>query len=788
MKISLPHTLQLTSRLVLVFVLISTFAWSQNATLKGRVTTTDGKAAEFVNVILKGTNKGVVADVEGNYELTNIKPGNYTLQASFVGLTPLSKKITLTAGQVLEENVELAANSQQLQEVFVTANPSKYVSDYPSISLRLKTPLLELPQNIQVVTAQTLKDQQIFDMSEGVTRNVSGAARSEHWETYARISMRGSRIAAFRNGMNVTEVWGPLTEDMSMVERIEIVKGPAGFMLASGEPSGFYNVVTKKPTGITKAEATMTVGSFGTYRSSMDFDGKLSKDEKVLYRLNLMGQMKGTHRNYEFNNRVSIAPVIKFQINPTTSLTAEYTLQGVGMSPIGSAYAFSPKGISDLPHDFTMLEPNMRTTNIKDQSLFITLSHSINANWKFTGQVAYLHFDQVGESLWASGFSGDTLKRTSSIWDILGQTKVGQFFVNGDVQTGGIKHRILTGIDMGNKDFYHDWSQGGIVGDLNVYKPVYGQIPAKNYAVYDRSLGIRERGVHYNNVYTALYAQDEIRLANDKLRVTLAGRYTSTNDIDPYSGTVKSGKFTPRFGLSYSINKSTSVYAVYDESFIPQAGGTFEGKKFDPIVGNNKEVGIKKEWLDGRWNASASVYRITKNNVLTADPNHQFFSIQLGQTQTQGIELDLRGQIVSGLDITMNYALTDAKITKDTDNKQVNKQVPGTDKHIANAWLSYRIQSGKASGLGLSLGVQNTSGRTNWYGIYNPDVDPSMPNYTRFDGAVSYQLNKFGIALNVNNIFNKYLITGGAYYPWSSSYYSQVEALRNARLSINYKF
>lgn len=762
--------------------------FAQSGSIKGKITTADGKPAEFVSVVLKGTTKGSVADAEGNYQISNVKDGNYTVQATFVGLKTESKKITVANAQTQNLDFVLEANANQLQEVMVSANPSKYVSDYPSISLRLKTPLLELPQNIQVVTAQALKDQQIFDMSEGVTRNVSGAARSEHWETYARISMRGSRLAAFRNGMNVTEVWGPLTEDMSMVERIEIVKGPAGFMLASGEPSGCYNVVTKKPTGITKAEATMTVGSFGTYRSSMDFDGRLSNDGKVLYRLNLMGQMKGTHRNYEFNNRVSVAPVIKFQINPSTSLTAEYTYQGVKMSPIGSAYAFSPKGIDDLPYNFTPLEPNMKTTNINDQSLFVTLSHAINENWKFTGQLAYLHFGQQGESLWAAGFSGDTLQRTSSIWDILGQTRVGQFFVNGDVQTGALKHRILTGIDMGNKDFYHDWSQGGIIGNLNVYNPVYGQIPAKNYAVYDRSLSVKERGVHYNNVYTAFYAQDEVRLLNDKLRVTLAGRYTTTNDIDPYSGTIGTGKFTPRFGLSYSLDKSTSVYAVYDESFIPQAGGTFEGKKFDPIVGDNKEVGIKKEWLDGRWNASVSLYRITKNNVLTADPNHQNFSIQLGQTQTQGIEFDVRGQIFTGLDITMNYAFTDAKVTKDTDGSQVSKQVAGTDKHISNAWLNYRVQSGKATGLGVSFGVQNASGRTNWYGVYNKDVDPSMPAYTRFDGAISYQMNKFGIALNVNNIFDTYLITGGAYYPWNKSYYAQIEAKRNVRLSINYKF
>lgn len=771
-----------------LLLLLSLANFAQSGSISGNVFTSDGKAAQFVNLILKGTNQGTVADKEGKYEFKALKAGTYTVQASFVGLKTETKKVTLLENGNVTLDFNLSINAKELEEVVVTSNPSKYVTDYPSISLRLKTPLLELPQNIQVVTAQTLKDQQIFDMSEGVTRNVSGASRSEHWETYSRIVMRGSRIAAFRNGMNVTEVWGPLTEDMSMVERIEIVKGPAGFMLASGEPSGFYNVVTKKPTGLTKSEIGMTVGSFGTYRSTADFDGKLSKDGKILYRLNVMGQMKGTHRDFEYNNRVSVAPVVKYQINPNTSLTAEYTYQGVEMSPIGSAYAFSAKGISDLPYNFTTLEANLKPTTIKDQSLFVTLSHSINANWKFTGQLAYLHYDQVGQSLWASGFSGDTLKRTTSIWDILGTTKVGQFFLNGDVQTGSIKHRILAGLDMGNKDYYHDWSQSGKIGNLNVYNPVYGQIAASNYPVFDRSLDIRERGIHYNNSYTALYAQDEIRLLNDKLRFTLAGRYTTTNDQDPYSGTVKAEKFTPRIGLSYSVNKNTSVYAVYDEAFIPQAGGTFEGKKFDPVIGDNKEIGIKREWLNGRWNASVAAYRITKNNVLTDDPNHQFFSIQLGQTQTQGLEFDIRGQLLEGLELTMNYAITDAKVTKDTDGSQVDRQVPGTDKYIFNTWLKYRFQSGQVKGLGLSFGVQHLAGRSNWYGAYNKAVDPSMPNYTRFDGAISYQAKKFGVALNINNLFNTYLLTGGSYYAWNNYYFSQVEAMRNARLSINYKF
>ena len=764
--------------------------FAQNGQIKGRVNTSDGKAGEFVNVLLKGTNKGASADAEGIYVIDQVKPGTYTIQASFIGLATQSQTVEVKEGQTAAVDFTLTTSSEDLKEVVVTANPSKYVTDYPSISLRLKTPLLEVPQNIQVITRQTLQDQQIFDMQEGVIRNVSGATRSEHWETYARIVMRGSRIAAFRNGMNVQETWGPLTEDMSMVERIEFVKGPAGFMLASGEPSGFYNVVTKKPTGITKSEVGMTVGSFGTYRGTLDFDGLLSKDGKIQYRLNLMGQLKGTQRSFEYNNRVSIAPVLKFQINPNTSLTAEYTYQGVAMSPIGSNYIFSPNKLGSLPADFTSLEANMAPTEIKDQSIFVTFSHSINKNWKFTGQLAYLNFNQIGQSLWPSGFKGDTMLRAASNWDILGQTRVGQFFVNGDVATGKIKHRILAGIDMGDKDFYHDWSQGGAINGSEpfvVNNPVYGKVPASAYPVYDRSLSVRERGVHYNNLYTAVYVQDEIHLLKDKLRLTLAGRITSTGDEDPYSGKANTEKFTPRIGLSYSLNPHTSIYAVLDESFVPQAGATFAGDKFDPITGTNKEIGLKREWFDGRWTASVAAYRITKNKVLTPDPQHQYFSIQLGQTQTQGVEFDVRGQLLTGLEVTLNYALTDGKVTKDTENNQVEKQLPGTDKHIANAWLSYRVSSGALKGLGLSWGISHASGRTAWYGEYDRSLDPTMPSYTRFDAAVSYQFAKFGVALNVNNLFNADLLSG-AYYSWSQFYYWQAEAYRNARLSINYKF
>ncbi len=772
-----------------LFLLSTGTLLAQTGSVTGSIKTSDGQPAAYVNVSLKGTSKGAITDTEGNFKIEKVKAGSYTIIASFVGLASKSEDITVSENSTATVTFTLEEDGQELTEIVVTADPSQYVSDYPSVSLRLKTPLLETPQSIQVVNSQVIKEQQIYDMRESMIRNVSGATMSEHWETYARIVMRGARIASFRKGMNVTSTWGPLTEDMSMVDRIEFVKGPAGFMLAAGEPSGFYNVVTKKPTGITRSELGMSIGSFGTYRGTLDFDGKLDKNGKILYRLNLMGQQKGTQRKYEFNDRVSIAPVLKFQINPTTSLTLEYTLQHVSMSPIGSSYVYSPNALGDLPANFSTLEANMRPTTAKDQSLFIIFSHALNDNWRFTGQLAYQRFDQVGESLWPSSFDGDTLRRSMGIWDVLGISKVGQFFVNGDVKTGPLLHRILAGIDLGDNSSYQDyWQSGAFSGPkgFNVYSPVYGTVPGTAYPVFDRSLNIRERGAIASTQYSAFYLQDEIHLFENKLRVTLAGRYTTTNDAGFTDQTIKD-KFTPRFGVSYSITDNTSAYGVYDQAFIPQAGATYEGDAFKPLTGENLEIGVKRHWLNGQWTATVAAYQITKKNVLTGDPLHQFFSIQLGETQTRGVEFDVRGEITRGLSVTANYAFTNGKITSDTDDTQVDKQLPGTDKHIANAWVTYRFQNGGVKGLGLSLGASHAADRSAWYAEYDKTIDPSMPNYTRFDAAVSYQFDKLGVSLNVNNIFDADLISG-AYYSWSQFYYWQAEALRNYRLSVTYKF
>jgi len=789
---------------ILLLVLVITGALAQpsgNGMIAGKITTADNKPAEGVTVLLKNKNRNVIADNNGSFILKNVPAGNQAIVISLVGYKDVEQEVQVTTGLTSQLEIKLVLSDKQLNEVVVVGNKNSFKTNRTSNSLRLQTPILDIPQNIQVITGKLINDQQIFDMLEGVTRNVSGASRVEHWDNYARITMRGSNVGAFRNGMNVSTDWGPLTEDMSMVERIEFVKGPAGFMLANGDPSGFYNVVTKKPSGRTRGEASISLGSFDLYRATADLDGKLSGDGKLLYRLNVMGQLKGSQREFDFNNRYTIAPVIKYLADDNTSLTLEYTQQFSQVNIIGSNYLFSKKGYADLPRNFTNAEAALPATNMNDRSILAIVEHKINPVWKFTAQAAYFNYQQEGMSMWPqwpAGFvegNDSLLNRGVSNWDVLGMSKMGQLFLNGEFVTGKIVHKILSGVDMSNKDYYHDWNQSATLGTqpFNIYKPVYGISPLSNG--FDRTKSLRERGVHYYNAYTGLYLQEELNFFDSKLRLTIAGRYTTLKTGDVYSGSYKKSRLTPRLGLSYSIDKNTAVYFVSDQSFIENYGADWQGKSFDPIVGANLEFGIKRDWMNGKWNSGISVYQITRNNVLTTDYAHtnpntgQYYSRESGQQRTKGVEVDIKGQIMNGLDVIINYAFTEAKVTKDEDPKVVGNQVAGSTRHIQNAWLNYRFDNGLLNGFGISLGYQYQAKRSPWYVFDNSKN--SLPDYFRMDGSLSYRKEKMSFNLVVNNILNKYLFSGAPYNsgaPGDQYYYWQAEPGTNIRFTVGYKF
>lgn len=776
-----------------------------NGTVNGKITSHEGKPVGSVTVRLKGTGKTALTGEDGTFVLRNVKPSNYELEVSFVGYENVTKSVTVEEKKTATVDIQLSLSQAQIEEVTVRTVKNGYKESNPSSTLRINEPLLEAPQNIQIVTGKVLADQQVISMSDGLVRNISGAMRVEHWgDQYTNIVMRGARASAFRNGMNITDNWGPLTEDMSYVDHIEFVKGPAGFMMSNGEPSGIYNVVTKRPTGVTKGEASIMMGSFDLFRSTLDLDGRLDKAGRLLYRLNVAGQTKNSFRQYEFNNRYSIAPVLSYKIDDNTTITAEYIYQHVKSSNIGSYYMFSTEGYAKAGREASLLDPNLEPNVVKDESITLNLQHRIDDQWKLTAQAAYFNYNEVGSSMWIAYQStppyapavysnGDLVRRVSSA-DAVRENKYGQIFLNGDVQTGTVRHRILTGLDMGNRDYVGDWNQAYNL-DLdedgkrfNIYKAGY-QAPTAGIVTFDRSKSVRERAATTGIValsYTGVYFQDELGFFNNKLRLTLAGRYTSAKNTDYYSGIAKANRFTPRIGVSYSIDNATSAYALFDQSFLPQSGTRTDREPVQPITGNNIEFGIKRDWLNGKWSSSLSIYRILKNNQTFTDPSAGGSGtlLQIGESVAKGVELDIRGELFQGLNVVANYAYTSSKITRgDNEYFKVGNLVPGFAKHLANTWLTYRAHAGALKGFGVSAGFNYLVDRTTW--TAGSDIGAlDLPNYFKLDGGLSWEKNKIGITVNVFNLLDKYLYSGAFY----GVYYWQAEPGRNFRAGVTYKF
>lgn len=785
--------------------------------IKVKVVTNDGSPAGFVSLQLKEKNRGGMTNERGEYVFRKLHAGRYTVQVYLIGYNKVEKEVDLKEDEILSVNIELEATHAELQEVVVNGERNKYKVDKVSGSLRLQTPILEVPQNIQVVSATVLADQQVFDVVDGITRNVSGATRTGHWDNqYANIRMRGSKIPAFRNGMNIEQSWGPTAEDASMIDRIEFVKGPAGFMLAAGEPGGFYNVVTKKPTGNTRSSVNLSMGSFSTYRAALDFDGKLSKDGKWLYRLNLAGQQKDFHTKYNYNNRYVIAPVVKYLLDEKTSVTLEYTYQASKYLGNGN-YTFSRRKLldEDIKNDFFYQDPALEPSTLKDHSAYLYFDHEFSDKWKAHAQVAYFNFAMEGSSMWPSSIdqNGD-MKRYVSQGDEAGENRFGQFSLSGEEYTGSIRHRILGGVDLGIKKFWGDFRT--LKNDIrlpnfddplrkpadwifNIYNPQYG-IPFDSMPKLDRSRNVRQRAANSGYItsvsYASVYLQDELGFFNNTLRLSVAGRFTQAMTTARERKADKIDKvFSPRVGLSYSIDKNTSAYVLYDQSFVPVAGLDSSGNAFDPVRGNDMEFGIKRDWFNGRLSTSATVYQIKRVNDKTStglvDSRGQAVMLQLGETTTKGLEIDINGEITPGLNVTLNYALTDSKISKESptiteeSKKTVGNITPNTAKHITNAWVNYRMMKGALKGFGLSGGIQWQAERA-----VGATRVSNIPNYFRVDGGLNYQLGKYNIGFVINNLLDdRRLLTQATLPTLTTPYYTYiVEARRNFRLSVGYRF
>ncbi len=778
---------------LLILLSFSANIYAQQAKISGIVRSESNVALAGASVVLENTASGVVTNQSGEYVITNVSPGKYTLQVSYTGYVTQKSVLKVNAGDELTQDFLLEEDNLLLGETVISSTPNKYKTESVSGSLRLESRLTDIAQNIVVVDKNIINDQQIFNVLDGLNRNVSGVRRDIQWDNaYAVLNIRGSRISGnFRNGILMFNYLGPLPEDMSYVEKVEFIKGPGSFMIANNEPGGFYNVVTKKPTGAFRNELGFSTGSFKLFRGTGDFDGTIGKSKKLLYRVNVMAQHKGSWIDKDNQNRYVVAPVLTYKITDKISITGEYVYQHLKFAQM-APYAFSSKAYKDLPISFYGGDPSLDPNKTHDHTAFLTYHHIINDKWKLNAQAAYANTRQRGQYLWPITIDQNgNATRAFYLQDLDNAGYMQQLTVNGTIRSGAVTQKILIGADAGHKTYYLDHTMLSIGFPNNIYQPVYG-VPVDSIPDYNHDAPLEDRANYRGEYfYSSIYVHDEVQLFNEKLRITVGGRFSHTNKktgsiagIDPTVS--KNNVFTPRVAVSGTINKYLSAYGLYDVAFVEQQGSDYYANPFEALKGTNLEAGLKANLFKEKMLATVAYYNISKKNALTTDAEHPGFMRQSGKIDAQGIEIDIVGQIVDGLNVTVNYAFTDSKITEDTDPLVVGTYTPGTARHITNGWIQYQLTKTRLKGLGVSFGYQYQAKR---YVSSMGATDILPDNYFRLDAGISWTRTKYKISLLANNLLNEYLYTGSLVnLGTGKQYYWQTEAPRSFVVNVAYRF
>jgi iron complex outermembrane recepter protein len=670
-----------------------------------------------------------------------------------------------------------------------------YVLPKATAGTKTNTPIMETPLNVQVISKQVLKDQQVIRLSQalrnvsGVTTNSSDGQESGQNFNTENLTLRGFQSETyFRNGFRLQT--GSASRELANVESVEVLKGPAAILYGLVEPGGMVNVTTKQPQATPYYALNQQFGSFNLFRTTADATGPLTQDKSLLYRLNFSYENSGSFQDFVFKDNVFLAPVIKWNISPQTQVTLEMEYQHQNQGGGFGLEAFK-NGKPVAPISTNYGEPSL---GVQD-TYFVGLnwSHQFNDDWSIKNQFL---FNKVEENaplfIFPSPFNGiigNKVRRQATYDQVTTEdTYATNLDLTGHFLTFGLKHTLLLGGDYYRTDQPFSIG-GGSASDsdntIDVFNPAH---PGRPF------IGPRDPGYGGDGTVDqyGLYLQDQIELPY-KVFVMGGFRYqyidqkSSFNSVDFSidSDDPPLDAVTPRVGVLWQPQSWLSLYGNYAESFGATNGGLVwpDRKPAPPGSAEQWEVGVKGEWFGGRLRASAAYYDLTKTNITVGDPNPAHSCdgtplscvLPVGAIRSRGPELDIQGEILPGWNIIATYAYTDIRIAKTNaanepiEGFSVGDRFWGVPRNTANFWTTYEALDGPLKGLQVGGGVNIQDSQT------TPNVgtnSQSIPGFTTVGLMAGYSFEvgktKISAQFNVDNLLDKRYYTGAYGSPVSA--------------------
>jgi iron complex outermembrane recepter protein len=649
--------------------------------------------------------------------------------------------------------------TQKLTPVRISGNreaDAAFNRDSAATVNKSSVPLSETPQSVTVVSRALMDSQQAQTLADAL-HNAPGVVSNQFgrrgWDD---LIIRGqvASDSLYLDGLR-TAASNRVAEQLFGLEQVEVLKGPASLLYGLVLPGGLVNMVSKRPQSKAFANADVTVGSHGFYQGSVDMGRPLSDNGKAAFRVNALAMNSDDATDHVWFKNRWIAPSVSLDLGPRTDFTLLSSYQErsyirqQGLPLSGSVQA-NPNG-SIARNRFTG-EPGQDPYHGFEGRLGYVLTHRFDNGWTAHHALRWQQFSLDGQLVANSSLKDNrTLTRTATDqhWD--GDTITQDTHLQRSFATPFGMHELTLGVDY-LRTREDARSITCKVGTLDVYAPVYGSAitcptqPKTSSADTVRSTGFYLRDqMQFGERWRVVAG-----LRRDDASSDSTNRLTGKRSDNPSSAT------TGSVAMMYELRPGVRPYLSYASSFYPNSGVDWEGKLFDPETGRQWEGGVKFELAGGKAHVTLAAFELRRRQVLVSDPDpqHDGFSIAVGEQRTRGLEIGVVMDLSKQLSLMGGYAYTAAVITDDggQDENTVGDWLDNVPRHSFSATARYRL-SQAGSGWEVNAGMRGESVR-HAYGY-------EIPGYVVADAGIAYSAARWRAALTVKNLLDQDYFSGG---------------------------
>ncbi|MGH7943489.1 MAG: TonB-dependent siderophore receptor [Opitutaceae bacterium] len=647
-----------------------------------------------------------------------------------------------------------------------------------SSATRLKTPILDVPQSVSVVTATLLEDIGAIDYAQAVAY-VPGVSYRQNVNDGSII--RGfDAFNVYRNGFRMS---GYVSDNVSL-DRIEIIKGPAAAIAGASESGGLVNRITKKPLGKRHLSVRTIVGSYELLRAEIDVGGPVANPgNNLTYRLVVAGQHGGVWRDWEEQRKLSLNPSLNWRITPSTNLLLEAEhLDALTSSNEGTVYlpclddrttnpipirggatprvALNPRW---APQSFNTNDRKLEGRDQQVTNFFATLTHAFTPNLSVRQTLMRQSSDidtpktRAAHNQYIGTDGGVYVPRTYQLSIVKSDNLAAQGDLVLEYGFLGTRHQTLGGYEYVRGRTDNELSLGALA-DISVYEPD-NDVPL-GAAALSTSQTTENRSFSYFVNHQSRLWHDRIVLTGGLRRDTAKGQ--RLNDRRNSRETVAANPAdldSPMYGATLKPVRWLAIYAVQSEAGAPlqevrrypnipatdprQQVFTAEPKR------TNEEFGVKAELIGGRLTASLAHFDTLSQDAVRGDldatvPGGTKNVIEAGN-RAKGWELEFFGTPLPKLNLIGGYTRIETSTVS-------GREFRGVPRHKLTTFAAYDLRDRNQTGFRVKGGFTYQTSV-----VGRSENNFRIPGGRSFDAGVDYSRPRWNFALNVNNLTDEIL-------------------------------